>query len=273
METESHIDTGVSTINKNIQSLLAEKNYSPSYIVRVINRAIPDTRYTSYQGIEGLRKGHFMENNQAFHQFTSSDIKVRYYDNKQVEYPNLTMPGLEGQTIINSLDSLVTRNDPATLSIEDMYHLLAVMAITVGSAHAFPDGTGRSAIGLVDVMMRKYLKKSLDLEKLQPLDQRLTTSMTMGSLLMLPDTYNLNTLLQTMNPNEVKKVAIPQLKTHSLEEIQAFTKQYADNILQTVNNLDIKHLEDLPSGAFSLYKDSILPIADLFKEVSVDIDT
>ena len=273
MGADSGFDTGVSTINENIQSLLSDKDYPPSYAARIINRAIEDRRYKSYRGFPGLKKGHFIEDYSSFHEFTSADIKVKSNE-KEIHYPSLTMPSAEGRLVIEGLDRLIERYNPRSLSENQVYDLVSVMVVAIGSSHAFPDGTGRTAVGLADIMLRKYLGKTLDLKRLQKLDKRLTTPMTVGSILMLPEEWNINILLEGMHKGEVKRVDIPRKGTHPVYQVQSFARKYAASILQHLESIDIRNFGgDASQGAFSLYKDSIMPITNLLKEVSVNVSS
>lgn len=268
MTQDSGFDTGVSTINPNIQELLSERDYLPSYMAKIINRAIEDKRYKTYRGFSGLKKGHFVENYESFHEFSSADITINS-SGKALKYPRLTMPSSMGSRVINELDTLVKNFNPRSLDEDAFYNFLAMIVLSIGSAHAFPDGNGRTAIGIADIYIRKYTGNQLDREKMQRFDKRLTIAMTIGSVLMLPSEYNPNTILNEINHGEIREVIIPTKTTHSTRYVQQFAEEYADTIISNIRYFDPHIMEDTVSEPFSLLRDSILPIAALLKETTI----
>jgi hypothetical protein len=268
MSQDSGFDIGVSTINPNIQHLLSERDYKPSYITKLINRAIEDKRYVTYSSYDGLRKGHFVQNNEAFHEFLEANVEINI-NGKEITYPCLTMPSPLGSGIVEELDTLVTKFKPDSLNEDAFYSLLAMMVVSIGSAHAFPDGSGRTAIGVADVYIRKYLHKQLDRTKLEQFDKRLTTAMTTGSLLMLPSEYNPNSILKEMKSSENRIVTIPSSKTHTVKEVYNFAEEYLYSIISNISKFNPNNITDTNQESFSMSTYSITPIATLLRECTV----
>ena len=269
MEANNYPDTGVSTLNENIQVLLSAKDYPPSHIARLINRAIEDKRYAAYPELEGLRKGHFIEDPKQFHAFKKEgSIEM---NGRTLRYLGWTMPSFEGASVFREIDELVTRFNPKDLNEDQVYNLMAIIVVAIGAAHAFPDGTGRTAVGVVDVMLRKYLGKKLDLAKLQSCDDRLTQAMGLASLAMLPEQYNPNSIYEKMTDGEDRVINIPLTEKNPIQEVQSFAKDFARSIVDHITQLDPKSIDDQSTDIkVSLEGDSIAPIASLLKEVSVE---
>ncbi len=265
MEIAPGIDTGVSTISENIQDLLSKKDYSPSYTAKLINRAIEEKRYKSYPGRKYIRRGHFIELDSTFLDFRGVNAEFNN-SNRKIIYPNFTMPSAEGQMVMVAIDKLVEKYSPESLDEDSFYNLLAAMVLAVGAAHVFPDGTGRTAVGLADVFLRKYKNKSLDLNLLQSRDDELTRFMIIGSVIMFPGEYAPNEAIKSVKDGGQRKVEIPNLSTHTLNETQSYAREFAKSIISKLDLFNPKILQSIDEEPFSLKKRSVEPIAKLLKD-------
>lgn len=267
MENTGESYSGVSTINEKIQKLISERDserYTPSRVAKLINRSLPEGSYRKYPRLEGTRRGRPMNVVEGYLSSESAEVTLTSGD-KVASYRGMTFPSKEGNRILEELDEKWKKIDISDLSEDDLYRLLSFVAVIIATSHVFTDGSGRSAVGTVDVYLRKFLGKKLDLKKLEKMDDKLCEGLVPGTYIMLPGKYH---------PDQVSKqqgeMNLPVASIQPSYVLRRFTSNFADNIVQIIRDYDVTNITPKDtSSSFDLYKFSIRPLSKLFKDLSV----
>lgn len=153
------------------------------------------------------------------------------------------MPTYKSQEILSALDEKFELLDLNKLSEDQLYNVAAFCTIIIASAHPFPDGSGRAAIGVADVILRKNLGKSLDLSKVEARNNDITKIMVPGTVLMFPGKYNPNAALDRArkNPNRTERVDIPNIPY--MEETNKFIVDLSASIIRSIKGFDPSNLQ------------------------------
>lgn len=250
----------IDTINSNYVDLLSRDDRNISSIARIINRTLPKGTYKQYS-VRGdsLRRGQLLPQLDAFSNFFELNFIAKDGE-KKITYPYMTLPGSEGKRVLENLDDFYNRIDMDALSVKERYEAVAFIMICVGSAHAFADGSGRTAVGVADVLLRRHLQKKIDTETLKKGNKDLMKLLAIGTILMLPDEYNPNNAID----REQDLVQIPTTRTHNVDDVRLFTQEFADSIIKEIDSYDPR-IDVREAARFDLVTDAIKPLADLLK--------
>src|SRR5688572_26235116 len=210
-------DTGVSTMSKNILSLASQRGqdkYTPSYIARLINRGLAQELYQDYPDIKGLRKGHFIVDKDIRHEMGEDvALAISREGGTRVEYDRVILPSNRSTEILAELDKKISTIDFSKKSQKEIYAIAAFATIMVSTAHPFPDGNGRTAVGVADVIIRRNLQRSLRLDLIEKLNVNLVSMLIPSTASMYPGRYHPEAAMERakLNPDKTERVQLSKI--------------------------------------------------------------
>lgn len=241
----------LSTIPVSLIDKISKKdwgNFKPSYVSKIINRSIAEEHYRRYVGREGIRRGHYIENPELVNGTSGANMKFTR-GNSSITYRTLSSPSMFGESAMDAFDKKFASLDMEILTEEQVLRLAVLASIVVGTAHPFPDAHGRTAVGLADVILRRYSQKKLDLTKLEKIDSReegYKLSMALGnaSISMLPDRYNPENILKKLEAKGggEKIVDVPNTRYDELDQVQTFLIEYSKSISRYIKQFPVNSI-------------------------------
>ncbi len=254
------------------RSELSPERYKPSYISRILNRAIapefhnPQARF--------LRGHFFIEPPERFSTLNSGSRITFNSGDKQVVLEGMSYPGsTHGKELFDQLDEKVSNIDVKSLNEEQLSIVAAFLTICSVTIHPFRDSNGRGAVGLADVFLRSNTGTTFDYEKLVEHNQTLVNLLVIGSLSLLPPSHNPEICaMQMAVEDKYLEIKIPNMQNASVEEVSAFLKDFSDTITAFIRTFDVAQATEKPARIFDPNY-SIHKLAALFREVHKPIDS
>lgn len=264
-----------------------KRKYTPSHMARIINRSIPGPDAKSYEGTQYafVRKGHFTNTFGADVMTTFSITPEQWskgfgtytYHGYSVYYKDFVSPGLRhGEKILKHLDEIVDKTDVNKLEADQRYYFAALIAVVIGTAHAFPDGNGRAAIGVANIYINRLTGHKLDEKRIIARNKDLELAMDACSFGMFQAEYNPYQIIEEAEKNNSPEkeifITLPSFRPGvSAEERSIFIDNYARSINDFMDKFNMDYVIN-PEKAPIQYRLTYEGIRDLdllFKDVAV----
>lgn len=139
--------------------------------------------------------------------------------------------------------------------------------LIIATAHPFPDGTGKAAIGVADVIIRRGLNKTLNLDTIEKKDNEFINITVPATHALYPDEYNPNVAL--VKSENLKNKVVINIPTQNGKETQEWINRFADNIIDKINNSDPFSKDGSNFIDFDTYKNKL---AAFYKENSFNLN-
>jgi prophage maintenance system killer protein len=229
------------------------QKYNLEYVAQVINRSMAG-EYISNR-LPGIRKGHLYDpklnpdgirSNQSA--ITTDDqgnnfplsIDIRRGE-MLVQIEGMTFPGVRhGKEIFSALDNKLS-SIGSNAQREDKNKLAALTAIVISAAHAFPDASGRTAVGAADFFLKLNNENGIDYSALVKRNMELIQALAFSTFCMLPSKYNSEIIFGQMNKSSEKHrvIQIPTLGRSTAEELFEFEDKFSESIITFIENFEL----------------------------------
>lgn len=227
-------EDSIEKINTGIIGKIKERGveeYQTSYIARIINRTLAGE--VSKTVDPNFRKGHYSSAGTVAESAGSNpsfEIEGRHL---RLEGETLLLGTFGSEEVMDELDETVSKLSNRARSADDVYRLGALITAIIGTAHPFPDGNGRTSVGVAKLIIEHLLPgRTISLERLQRYNDDLKHSMAMVSLLLLPKHLNPSELISEMKKlgENSKVVRMPDPRDY--EECIKYFSDYKSEIIQ-----------------------------------------
>ncbi len=224
----------ICTINSQIIDAINQRNlcrYSPSYVARIINRTLGGDVITASN--PRYRKGHYSEANTYSAAAGGNFVFILNQSNFTLEGDTPLLGTFGSKDVMYELDKTVLRLDQASHSKTDIYKIAALITLIIGTAHPFPDGNGRTAVGVAkEYIERRITGKVIDFETLIMSNEELKKAMAISSHLLLPGKYNPLNALKAMRAAGLRDKFVKMPDPSKLEQIIPYFDEYKKSIIQ-----------------------------------------
>ena len=247
--------SGVTTLS---ESVLRELSLSyPGRPVNIysaatrINKSLPSANYAKHQllGEEQkfasiMRPGESIARHpELLHIRRDRIISIHDDSGAEVRYRGWINPTHHGLDIIETVQD--TLDDAIINSVAECTRLAAIASIGISTAHIFTDGSGRTAVGVADVLLRRMLNKKLNLPAIES-DNKLLEELWMNATCaVLPFGMRLKSSMDIAMgmPDKLLEVdIIPEGKIDYGRQFQ-FESELADNVCQAIGDFDLDSLD------------------------------
>lgn len=229
-------------------SLAAERTtskYTLFHATEIINRSIQGEHYNTHRRRNQMRKrGHPISKPEELNYlYGNAEIE---YDGFLINYRDFVQPSMYGIEAVKHLDTRLTPSFLSELSQPDLLKYASLASIVVAGSHIYPDANGRTAVGLADYILTKYLGKNIDLEKLAIFEKNYSLGFALrdGGISMLPGEYNPLNIIDKLKQKgkRYKEVFTPMpggiIFNYKKEEIAAYLKDHTASIIKYIDTFD-----------------------------------
>ncbi len=231
----------IHTINSKIIDAIRKRNldkYSPSYVAQIVNRTL------NYDGSRpsgpNYYVGHYSEAKTCSATAGGGFVFSLNNSNFTLEGETLLLGTFGSKDVMCELDLAVIRLEQKTISKNDVYKIAALITVIIGTAHPFPDGNGRTAVGVAKEYIESHFSgKIIDFEQLAKSNDQLKKAMAISSHLLLPGKYNPLNALKAMRAVGLRDKIVKMPNPEKLEEVVPYFDEYKKYIINFLKGYKI----------------------------------